>query len=500
MTIRWDFIKNAFANLGRAGAAGIVALLLPPVLIRHMTAIDYAAWVLVLQCGSYANYLDFGLQTAVGRYIAYATEKRDTEQRNSIFSTAYAALLAVAVLCVILLLTLIAALHPIFPGIPLAEIPFMRWALLILGVSMALGLPASAWNGVFIGLERYDIPALTVGGARLISAIGIVVVVLVGGGIVLMATVMALVNLLSYAAQYVAMMRIAPDIQFDSRLVRHPVAKELMSYCSGLTVMSFSMLLITGLDLILVARFQLSALIPYSVSATIAAFMSGGLLAALNVIMPHAAAMNARSDARPLGRLIITCTQVGAALLIFSGLPILIYARPLIKLWIGAQYVQAGQPLLILLLVANMIRLLGAPYAIVLISAGQQRFIKISPLIEGFVNLIASLILGSTMGAIGISLGTLIGAVAGILAHFFYSMPRTHMALQFSRWDLMRTGILAPLLAATPLIGVATLSLIGRLPSAEHWVVFLPAFGLSLMGTAVLLRRPTLTVAINNGF
>src|ERR1700691_6780141 len=92
MTIRWILIKNAIANLARGSAAGIGALLLPPVLIRHMTAMDYATWVLVLQCGSYANYLDFGLQTAVGRYFAYAIEKRDTKLRNSIFSTAFAAL------------------------------------------------------------------------------------------------------------------------------------------------------------------------------------------------------------------------------------------------------------------------------------------------------------------------------------------------------------------------------------------------------------------------
>jgi O-antigen/teichoic acid export membrane protein len=278
MTIRWVFIKNAIANLSRGGAAGIVALLLPPLLIRHMAAADYAAWVLVLQCASYANYLDFGLQTAVGRYIAYAIAKRDTEQCNAIFSTSFAALLVIAALSVLLLLGLIGFLHVLFPIIPTQEIPKMQWALLVLGVSLALGFPASAWCGVFIGLQRYDIPALTIGGARLLSAIGVVIVVLIGRSLVMMATVTALVGLGSYAVQFAAMRKVAPDIGFDARLVRRPVARELMSYCSGLTVMSFSMLLITGFDLILVARFQFNALIPYSVSATVTAFISSGVI------------------------------------------------------------------------------------------------------------------------------------------------------------------------------------------------------------------------------
>ena len=111
MNIRWVFIKNAIASLGRAGTAGIVALVLPPLLIRHMTATDYATWVLVLQCGSYIAYLDFGLQTAVGRYFAYATEKQDLQQRDAIFSTAFAALGIVALLSAILLLAVVASIR-----------------------------------------------------------------------------------------------------------------------------------------------------------------------------------------------------------------------------------------------------------------------------------------------------------------------------------------------------------------------------------------------------
>lgn len=489
MTIRWVFIKNAIANVGRGGAAGIVALLLPPLLIRHMAATDYATWVLVLQCASYVSYLDFGLQTAVGRYIAYAIEKRETEQCISIFSTALVALLAIALLSAVLLFGLIGFLHIVFPNIPTREIPMMQWALLILGISLAVGFPASAWCGVFVGLQRYDIPALTIAGARVLSAFAVLTVVLMGKSIVMMATVMALVNLTSYAMQFVAIRRIAPSIHFNASLVRGPVARELMAYCSGLTVMSFSMLLVTGLDLILVARFQVDALIPYSVSATIVTFISGGLLAVVNVIMPHAAAMHARNDPNALGRLVITCTQVAVALLIFTGLPTLIYSAPLLRLWIGNQYVQNGQPLLIILLVANMIRLLGAPYAVVLIAAGQQRFIKVSPLIEGFSNLVASVVLGTTLGASGVALGTLIGATVGVAAHFFYSMPRTYGALHFSRRDLIRTGILTPLLAAIPLLAVAGLSLTGMGRFGRHFAVFLPAIGLSLMGTALLFRR-----------
>ena len=187
----------------------------------------------------------------------------------------------------------------------------------ILGISLALGLPASAWSGIFVGLQRYDVPALAIGGARLVSALGVVIAVLLGQSIVILATITALVNLASYGVLYLAKRRIASDIGFEVGLVQSSTTRELMSYCLGLTVMSLSMLLVTGLDVILVARFQFNAVIPYSVSASLVVFLSGGVTAALNVIMPHAAALHARQDSSGLGRLVRTCTQGTVVLLIF---------------------------------------------------------------------------------------------------------------------------------------------------------------------------------------
>jgi len=70
MHLRWRFLKNAVANLGRGGLIGLVALVLPPVLVRHMTPAAYAVWVLILQACAYVGYLDFGLQTLTNNNVA----------------------------------------------------------------------------------------------------------------------------------------------------------------------------------------------------------------------------------------------------------------------------------------------------------------------------------------------------------------------------------------------------------------------------------------------
>ena len=486
MQIHWRFVKNAVANLGRGSAAAVVALLLPPLLVRHMTGTSYAVWVLVLQTAAYVSYLNFGLQTAIGRYVAFAKEKGDVELRDSIFSTAFAGLCGAALISLLCLAGAAAAVPQLFPSVPAPFVPQMRTALLIVGFSLAAELPASAWNGVFVGMERYDIPALTVGTARLLAALGVVAAALTGHSIVVMATAMAAANLVSYFAQYIVLRRVAPDVRFQASMVRRATAQELYGYCLGLTVFAFSTFLVTGLDLILVGRFQFSMVTAYSVSASMITLIAGLLGAVINVILPHSAALHARQKSEALGDLVISSTLIGMLLLIITGVPILIYAGPILRLWIGPQYVSSGAPVLAILVIANIIRLAGLPYSVILVAAGQQRYIMISPLAEGFCNLLASVVLGSLYGGMGVALGTLLGSFVSVGAHLFYSMPRTKVAITFSRKRFLASGLLYPSLCTSPLLGVAVASLIGVDCSAQ---LVLAASAFSIFAALLLVRQ-----------
>lgn len=458
MQIHWRFAKNAIANLSRGSLGAVVALLLPPILVRHMTPAAYAVWVLVLQTAGYITYLNFGLQTAIGRYVAYANERGDREQRDSVFSTALLGLCIAGLLSLVFLGAGILAVPAVFPSVPAQLISQMRWALLLVGLALAIELPVSSCNGVFIGMERFEIPALTGGFARMGSAIGLVLAALTGKSLIVMAAILCAANCTGYVAQVVALRRVAPDVRFRLGLVKRSTARELSGYCFGLTVMSFSMLLITGFDLLLVGRFEFSAVTPYSVSATLVTLLSGGIFAIVNVLLPHAASLRAQDNAEALGKLVVSSTQLSVLILVLTGIPVFVFAGPILHFWIGLQYVELGAPILQILVVANIIRLIGAPYSVVLVAAGQQNYIKVSPLAEGISNFIFSVLFGLAFGAVGVAFGTLLGAVVSLGSHFGYSMPRTYLAIKFSRRRLLVRGVLAPLFWTSPLViaGVAS--------------------------------------------
>jgi O-antigen/teichoic acid export membrane protein len=102
---------------------------------------------------------------------------------------------------------------------------------------------------------------------------------------------------------------------------------------------------------------------------------------------------------------------------------------------------------------------------VILVGAGQQSYIKISPIAEGISNFFVSVVLGSFLGGRGVALGTLFGSFISIGAHLSYSMKRTKSAIDFSRTRFLISGILVPFLVTLPLSIVAAFSLLGvRLP------------------------------------
>lgn len=447
-------VKNALSNLTRGGAAAVVALLLPPVLVRHMPAASYAVWVLALQAAAYVAYLDFGLQTAVGRYIAFANEKRDVALRDGIFSAAAAGLTIAGALGFLLVACIAAAAHRLFPSIPPPLLAPLRMTMLLVGASTALALPGSAWSGVFVGIQRYEIPALANGTGKLLSAIGLIWAAVTGKSLVLMGLIMALTNLYTYGLQILMQRRMVPEIHFHRSLISRPIVKELSGYCFSLTIWSFSMLLVSGFDLILVGRFQFSAVTPYSVSATLITFLAGVQIAIFGVMMPHAAQLHAQENPEALGRLLVKSTQVGVLLLLVTGLPLITFAPLIIKVWIGSQFARTGGSVLTVLVIANMIRLTGTPYASILLGTGQQRLVIVGPLAEGLSNLVASVLLGWKLGAIGVAWGTLAGSLIGVGTNIFYNLPRTRGSIHLSGPMYLSRALALPSLCGIPVCSV----------------------------------------------
>src|SRR3954471_6428689 len=131
-------VKNGFANLARGSTTALISLVLTPFLTRYMSAIEYGAWALILQIAAYTSYLDFGIQTAVGRFIAYSNEKQDEEHQNKIASTSFAMLIVAMLFSIAIFCWIGWNFESFFRGVPKEIVAGTRFSLLLVGFVLAI--------------------------------------------------------------------------------------------------------------------------------------------------------------------------------------------------------------------------------------------------------------------------------------------------------------------------------------------------------------------------
>jgi O-antigen/teichoic acid export membrane protein len=374
---RLKTVKNAFANLCRGGATALVTLILPPFLTRILSTEAYNTWLLILQLGTYVSLLDFGIQTAVGRYVAHCNELGDKEKRDSVVSTAIGILTFVGALALIGVAIAAWQLPNLFPNMPAALQQDAKLALLAVGSSLALALPCNVFSAIFVGLQRYDVPAWIVGIGRLLGGFFVILIANISHSIVMMALVMGTANLLTGIWQYLAYRKIARGIRISIRRISKRTAIEITNYCAGLLVWTLGMVLVSGLDTAVIGYFDYKSVVYYTLAASVTVFVTGLQSSVLSTILPNATEINARGDRVGLGKLLVASTRYTTVMLIFTSMPLLLGARVLLTLWVGENYASNTVMLLYLLVIAGFIRQLGAPYATIMMAAGEQKLIML---------------------------------------------------------------------------------------------------------------------------
>ena len=443
--------KNSVANLIRFAVSVLAAALLPPFLTRRLSHDMYAAWVLILQLGTYAAIFELGLQTAISKFVAQHHALEDHVGASSVVSTATALLAVSATLALMAVGVLVWQVPHLFGQLTPSLVHQVRLGILLVGGATALALPTTALASSFQGVQRYNVPMVIGGGSQMLSAIAIVAAVFLHASLVVMGACVAVITLGAGLVQIGAWRRYLSHIRITASGVTRRTTRTIFNFCAAMSVSSFAMLLISGLDTVIVGHFDFKQTGFYAVAASLTNFV---ILTAGNVfspLLPAASELAALGDHAAVASLTLRSTRFCAVLLVLTGLPLLLYGYPILSLWVGADYARNSLLFLQILTVANIIRLSMLPYAVVVAGNGLQRYGWIAAIGEAVVNFALSIALCYRIGAVGVALGTLIGAVVSVGLHFFYTMRYTQAAIPVRRVEFVLHGLARPLTCAAPL-------------------------------------------------
>ena len=451
MSHKTKIIKGSASNLVRVALSMLLALVLPRLLVHRLSPAEYSAWVLILQISAYISLLDLGLQTAIGKLVAEYDAVGDRFASSRALSSSVSILCASAAVGALAVALVAWQVPQLFHQMPVGLIGDVRGGILVVGMSAVFALPFGAFLAVFTGLQSYGFPTALATGSRILTTAGLATLLLLHGTLMQMVWLLALFNIATAIGQFVGWRRYAKEFaSFSFRLVNQKSVYLLFKYGSALSIWTLANLFVSGLDMVIVGHYDFGNTGYYGIATSVSNFMLLVVSSLFSPILPAVSSLQSDRTPEQVGDIVIKTTRYCVLLLCLIGLPLLVGPYTLLKLWVGHDYATRSALFLQVLVLGNMIRQFANPYALVLLATGQQHLATVAAVAEAVVNLSLSIYLVQRFGAVGVAIGTLVGAFVSVGLHLTVSMRLTRPTISMSRRRFVSTGLLRPLLCVIP--------------------------------------------------
>ena len=451
MSRKRKVLQGSASNLVRVLLSMLVSLVLPPFLVHRMAPAEYSAWVLILQLSGYVYMLDLGLQTAIGKFVAEYDAKGEHEASHGLVSTSFTILAFAAAIGSAAIIVMAWTVPQLFHQMPATLVPQVRIALLAVGLSTAVILPFGVFLSTFTGLQQYVFPTVVATVSRVGTAVGLVVILLMHGGLVQLAMVWAGFNVATAAIQFFGWRGLVKErVDFSFFVFHRKSAIQLAKYGSVMSIWTLATFFISGLDIVIVGRYQYNDTGFYSVANGAANFMLAIVSSVFGPLVPAMSSMQAGTTPSRIGDICIRMTRYCGSLLLLLGLPLIFGSYPLLSLWVGKRYAAQSALYLQVLVLGNVVRQLVLPYILAVVATGRQHLATIAAVAEATVNIVLSIWLVQRIGAVGVAVGTLVGAFVNFSVHLFVSMRYTQPTILIPRTRFVLQGVGRALLIIAP--------------------------------------------------
>jgi O-antigen/teichoic acid export membrane protein len=404
------------------------------------------AWSLI----TYFEFIYGGLISSVNRYVAKHRAVGDIDGINTAVNSVFVVLLFFAVLIALLSASSFLLL-PFFLQEKLgSQLADAQWVILYLGLGLAVKIALAVFGGILTGCHRWDLQHGINAANRLITLIGMVMVLSFGGGLPTLALVYLFLETLVFGSRCSLVFKICPGLRINLRLARRATIMNMWRFSLKTLLPDLGDLLSNQtFNLFLIWFLGPAALAGYNRPKNLVRNIQTFVRRYAFTLTPTASSLQAMSAEREIRDLFIQSCQTGAYI-VFPMITVLsIIGGPILHVWMGPEYADDILP---------MILALGyLPFFLQL---------PLNSLLQGFnshgwpglFKFIASVAaIGSAYITLSFFHSSITEAAIVLFLPFWISefiatplfAAKKH---QFSLWEYWLTGILKPLLLMIPMI------------------------------------------------
>jgi O-antigen/teichoic acid export membrane protein len=410
-------LRNAVYSTADYLLLPILWLITTPIFVSRLGVDQYGIWMLVNTFLGFSGIMGFGLSNATIKYVSkYRALGDDVGVARVVRSTLtmYGALGILAGAVAFLAAPLL--VHHVFK-VGSENTTLAVVALQIGGVGIIVRFLDSVFQSAIYGYERYDLATRVTMVTNAVTMMINVALVLNGYGLVeILITTIILIGVGGIVKAILAKYLLIPNLGFTP-LFDKAALREIFSFGFYSWLQSLGGILLHQVDRFLIASLlNTSALTYYVVSLQLAQQIHAVLARAVSFVFPLSSAVKEAGDLQRLRRIYFKGLNFTTVAAVAIGLPLFIFSRNILTLWMGSSFADEAAGLLrILTFVFALLATSIVPYYY-LNGTGFVRLNTLFGMISGTIVTIAALLLIPWLGIAGAAWARLANTPTGIIS------------------------------------------------------------------------------------
>jgi O-antigen/teichoic acid export membrane protein len=414
--------KKRFAlNVGMNWAAMAVGMVVPffltPIVIRSLGTVAYGVWILAVSTVAYLGLLDLGLRSAVIRYVSKADALGRIDEARSAISAALWFRILIAFGAVILSIVL-ALVFPHLFKFPQGLQGPAQITVLMCAFAVAITLVSGVFGAVLSAIHRFDILSGVMVMQTVAKAVGVILILRSGRGLIALAYWEFAVTLLAGLATWVAAVKIFPACRVKLGRPDIKTLKMIWSYSFRTFIIVIAVQVVFNTDNIVVgALLTVSTVAFYSIGGSLVAYSRQVVSSVATTFIPMASNLEASGKTEELQKLLVKGTQATLGLALPVSLALLFRGKTFIGLWMGHQYSNVAGTVLQILMISQFFGVANTTAGQIALGIEKHKSMANWAIIEAALNLSLSIVLAKAMGLYGVAWGT---SIATTIIHLIF--------------------------------------------------------------------------------
>jgi len=403
--------QNILSNWFALAVTTVIGFFLSPYVVHHLGNLAYGVWVLIMSLVSYMSLLDLGMRGAVTRFVSKGSTQENHNESSQAVSGALWIRLWISLAIILAGLILAGAFKHVFV-IPIVLQRAARATLVITAVTVALNLWCGVFGGVLVALHRYDLTSAVSILQAMVRAVGIVLLLRSGHGILALGVWELCMAVAANAATITLCFRIYPQLRLLLGRPDRATLRKLWNYSFYAFLINLALQVTYYTDNLVVGAFlSPTAVTLYAIGGLLITYSRQIVSSMTTTFTPLASTFEAQGNYENLRRLVIHGTR--AALLVCLPIQVALFFRghTFIRLWMGEQYAKTSGTVMQILLLSVVFSSANTTSGGILYGLEKHKRMAIWGIIESVANLGLSIFLVRRMGIYGVAWGTTIPSV-----------------------------------------------------------------------------------------